>query len=212
MRIHASHKKDRYEQQYSDLQLFFPWRDEREDLHLDNEDKCIQKFNKLHVTIFAMKRKLLPYSSINKEMNEFEKISKENTRASHIYDALDAEFEKDNSDAEGEESEIIPRPQFDFDINEDPHVERNEKGEGKYKSLLLRAEEERLEMARTLVPEQMMVLQEVVKFCKMLTIPNSSIAHTNSHLQLIVHGGAGTGKSKTVKACAQWAEKLLRKA
>ena len=58
-------------------------------------------------------------------MNEFEKISKGNTRASHNYDAQDAEFKKDNSDAEREESEVIPSPQFNFDINEDPQVERN---------------------------------------------------------------------------------------
>ena len=58
MRIHASHKKDGYEQQYSDMQLFFPWRDERKDLYLDNEDKCIEKFSKFQDTIYGMKRKM----------------------------------------------------------------------------------------------------------------------------------------------------------
>ena len=72
-----------------------------------------------------------------------------------------------------------------------------------------RAEEERLEMARALLPEQMMVLQEIIKFCKKLTIPDTSIVKTNSQIWLIVHGGTGTGKSRTIKACAQWAEKLL---
>ena len=75
---------------------------------------------------------------------------------------------------------------------------------------MLKEEEERLEMARQLVSEQMMVLQEVVRFCKKLTIPDNSFVKTNSHLRLIVHGGAGVGKSNTIKACAQWAKKLLR--
>ena len=101
-------------------------------------------------------------------------------------------------------------PETNFDVCEDGQVERNEKDKGKYKSLVLKEEEERLQMARELVPEQMMVLQEVVKFCKSSTIPKSSWAQKNSHLRLIVHGGAGVGKSKTINACAQWAEKLLR--
>ena len=97
----------------------------------------------------------------------------------------------DNSDAEDEQSEEIPLPQTNFDICEDSQVERNEKDEGKYKCLVLKEEEERLQMTRELVPEQMMVLQEVIKFCKTSTIPKSSCVQTNSQLRLIVHGGAG---------------------
>ena len=104
---------------------------------------------------------------------------------------MDGEFERDNSDAENEESEEIPRPHTNFDVCEDANYERNEKGEGKYKLLALKEEEERLQMARELVPEQMMVLQEVVKFCKKLNIHNTSDVQNNSHLRLIVHGGAG---------------------
>ena len=190
LRMHASRKKDGYEQQYSDMQLFFPWRDEKKDLHFDEEEKCIGKFNRFRNTIFSMKSKMLPYANIAEEMNELVNNSEGNTRATHIYDTLDPEFERDNSDAEDEETEEIPMPQTNFDICEESQIERNEKGGGKYKSLALKEEEDRLQMARELVPEQMMVLQEVVKFCKTLTIPNQA-NDTNSHLRLIVHGGAG---------------------
>ena len=91
-----------------------------------------------------------------------------------------------------------------FNINEDDQVKRNERGEGKYKSLALKEEEERLQMARELVPEQMMVLQEVVRFCKKLMIPDTSPGGTNSHLRLIVHGGAGVGKSCLVKCVTEY--------
>ena len=63
MRMHASHKKDGYEQQYSDMQLFFPWRDEKKDLYSDDADKCIEKFDKFHDIIVAMKRKINTTSS-----------------------------------------------------------------------------------------------------------------------------------------------------
>ena len=92
-------------------------------------------------------------------------------------------------DVVDEESEMLPRPQINFDVSEENQVEKNERDEGRYKSLLLKEDEERLEIARSLVPEQMLVLQEVVKFCKTLT--TSSHVDTNSRLRLIVHGGAG---------------------
>ena len=138
-----------------------------------------------------MKKKMLPYANVGEEMSNLVVNSDGHTRASHIFDTLDGEFERDNSDAENEESEDIPMPQTNFDVCEDGQHERNEKGEGKYKFLVLKEEEDRLRMARELVPEQMMVLQEVVKFCKKLTIQNSSAVRMNSELRLIVHGGAG---------------------
>ena len=138
-----------------------------------------------------MKTNMLPYANVTEEMNELINNSEGNARASHLYDTLDPEFEKYNSDAEDEETEEIPMPQNNFDDQEDSQIERNERGEGKYKYLSLREEDNRLQLARDLIPEQMMVLQEVVKFCKLLTIPSTSCNDPNSQLWLIVHGGAG---------------------
>ena len=76
-----------------------------------------------------MKRKILPFANIGEEKNRLVTNSDGHTKASHIYDSLDAEFERDNSDAEGEESEIIQGPQTNFDVNEDYHVEKNDQGD-----------------------------------------------------------------------------------
>ena len=192
LRIHASTKKDGYEQQYADMQLFHQWRDEKKDLHLDDEEKCIQMYHRFKVAIFLIKTKMLPCANVTEDMNELINNSEGNARDNPIYDTLDPEFEKDNSDVEDEETEEIPMPQTNFDVQEDSQIERNERGEGKYKYLALREEDERLQLAKDFVPEQMMVLQEVVKFCKLLTIPSTSCNDSNSQLRLIVHGGAGT--------------------
>ena len=58
MRMHASVKKDGYEQFYSDMQLFFPWREENKDLYPHDETKCIEKFHNVKDSIFKMKEYL----------------------------------------------------------------------------------------------------------------------------------------------------------
>ena len=191
MRIYSSKRKEDYEQHYSEMQLFLPWRNEEEDLQLNDEGKCVDKFNKFKKTIYMLKRKILPYANFSEDMNDLMNSSEGKTRASHMYNTLDVELEKDNSDAEDEECEAIPRPETNFDIYEDSQVERNEKGDGKYKSLVLKNDEDMLEMARGLVPEQMMILQEVIKFCKLPLIPRTMNVQTSSQLRLIVHWGAG---------------------
>ena len=40
MRMHASRKKDGFEQFYSEMQLFHPWRAEVLDLHPSDPNKC----------------------------------------------------------------------------------------------------------------------------------------------------------------------------
>ena len=73
----------------------------------------------------------------------------------------------------------------------------------------MQTDKELLELARTLIPEQKIVLKEVVKYCKNISTPQKSVV--NPQLRLIVHGGAGVGKSQTINTCSQWAEKILRR-
>ena len=45
LRVHKSHKKKGYEELYSELLLFYPWRNEEEDLHCNSGEKCTSLFN-----------------------------------------------------------------------------------------------------------------------------------------------------------------------
>ena len=94
MRIHASKKKDGYEQYYADMQLFLPWIDENKDLHLNDENGCIRKFESLKQIILAMKKKMLPFANIAEDMNNLVNENDGKTRPNHLYDSLDAEYEK----------------------------------------------------------------------------------------------------------------------
>ena len=74
--------------------------------------------------------------------------------------------------------------------------------------------DELLEMTKSLVLEQRLILQKVLNFAKStIQCQNNHLARDSPHqMGLIVHGGGGTGKSQTIKVCSQRAEHLLRQA
>ena len=207
MKMHASHKKDGWEQFYAEMQLFYPWRNEETDLFLGDEAECLQKFNQVREDIFKMKNKMFPYAHIHEDINSI--WDEGLCRPTHISDALDPEGEQENLDDEAKGCEDIPRPETDFDTTEDDNQHaRNEKEESKFQSVALKSQEDLLQLARSLVPEQLLVLKQVVKFLK--KISTAKRMDSKSQLRLIVHGGAGVGKSHIIHVCSSWAEKLLR--
>ena len=195
MRMQASKKKTGWEEFYSEMQLFHPWRDEYEDLKHKQENRCLKKFDEVKEEILRVKKKVFPYLHFQEDVNSIWE-EEDYRRPSHIYDTLDSALEQENLDAEEEGTEEIPGPEFDGSVHdEDDQHATNEKAEHKYQCLLLKADEELYELTRSLVPEQMSVLQQTVKYCKIASCPKSS---KQQLLRLIVEGGAGVGKSKSV--------------
>ena len=62
IKIHASHKKCGYEQQFAELQLYTPWKDEN-DLFIDDEEKCIELYERKLPESNLVKAKVFPFSS-----------------------------------------------------------------------------------------------------------------------------------------------------
>ena len=52
----------------------------------------------------------------------------------------------------------------------------------------------------------------VVRYCKDVLKSQNNHAHVVKPLRIIAHGGAGSGKSATIKVSAMYAERILRKA
>ena len=75
----------------------------------------------------------------------------------------------------------------------------------------LQTHEQLLEATKSLVPEQMAVLQKVLDFAKTSVQCRHSGLARDAPLKmgLIVHGGGGVGKSQTIRVCSQWAEHIL---
>ena len=67
-------------------------------------------------------------------------------------------------------------------------------------------------MTQQLVPEQMNILREVTACCKDIVKSEKNPTVNKTACRLIVHGGAGVGKSQTIRVVSMHAEKLLRKA
>ena len=190
MRYHASKKKEGYEEQFSEMQLFYPWRDEKKDLHYGEEIACQCKYIEAEVQDYIrnVKGKVLPFVHVSEEVSDIWAENGNEGRPSHIFDTLDAAAEQDNLDAQQEGEEIIPMPETDFDnCNEG----ENAKQEGNYNPLTLKDDDTLLTLARSLVPEQLQILLKVLKFCKMMVLAQKFGSTHPLPLRLIVHGGAG---------------------
>lgn len=210
LRMHASKKKAGHEQFFAEMQMFHPWTDE-EDLHPGSPTECQKMFEDVRGDIKDIRQKMFPFSKVCEDaLNTLQEEGNE-SRPTHIFDTLDAAAAQDNLDAQEEEEEMIVGPETDFDHWIDD-VDKNVKDESKYKALTLASEEQLLILARNLVPEQLMVLHEVVKYCKRTQLAYKSNYTSPQPLRLIVHGGQGVGKSRTIQTCAQHAEKILRQA
>ena len=164
MRYHASCKKEGYEQFYAEMQLFFPWRDEVNDLYSDDQNKCIEKFGQQQVqdVIRSVKNQMFPFCKASIDISNIWKENGNDCRPSHIYDTLlDSTAVQENEDALDEPAEDIARPDTNFDQCDD--LETNTKDQNRFKSFELADDDELNRLARSLVPEQLMILQGVVK-------------------------------------------------
>ena len=72
------------------------------------------------------------------------------------------------------------------------------------------SEENLISDIRKLVPEQRDALTRVLNYCKDVVKQRSKLTLKVEQLFLMIHGGAGVGKSRTIKAMSQCAEKILR--
>ena len=80
----------------------------------------------------------------------------------------------------------------------------------KFKPVRVPSNEELQAITRRLVPEQMDALRKIVQTMKSHARARSNINIRFKPLQLIIHGGAGVGKSAFIRAASMQAEKILR--
>ena len=96
LRLHK-HKADEdyFAYIYGQLVLFWPWRDEKKDLHWDNYDACEGLFNESHVQEMIQKNRaaLFPLQAQIEKLN-FDKSEK----PCHLGDQLDAQNIQENED------------------------------------------------------------------------------------------------------------------
>merc|ERR1711884_309535 len=94
IRTHASKRKEGHEQYFTELQLFFPWRNEVDDLHRRDINKCQQLYKDNEATIQLNRKELFPGEPTVDLMD----LELSDMRPSHIYDTLNPQGEQDEED------------------------------------------------------------------------------------------------------------------
>ncbi len=209
LRVHESKKKKQdHEYYYSELLLFVPWRSEMVDLHRHDAQQCMQMYKDNFDVISQRRKDIFPYTdTVEETQSHLEELNLDEFRPSHIYDQLDPQGAQEN---EEDEANHVQK----FSCIHPGEFGSQEQGPDvpKYRSISVENEEELLTIARQLIPEQQRVFHKVIGHCKKITRSVHFGSQMPSPLNIIIHGGAGSGKSNLVRALTKWAEKLLRKA
>ena len=207
IRTHPPKRKEGHEQHFTLLQLFYKWRNESEDLFRHFPDKCIALY-KEHEEIILQNRSLMfPGEPVMDDMD----TDLSELRPTTIYDTLNPQGEQEEEECR--EEGIQDDPQFvayDHQGNlEEPSALPDSY---KYKSIDIPLKKELFSMTRRLGEEQEIVLDEVLNHCKQVVRARKNVTEFPMPIRLVVLGGAGVGKSATIKIVALHAENILRKA
>ena len=188
MRIHNSRKKDGHEQHYSELLLFTHWRDEEKEFYPESANDCIEEFQKRLDMIKRNKNMIYPGEGT---LDMVENVNLDIQAPAHICNMLDAEGQQQNEDdfAVGAEND----PKFEsFGYTGNLAQGENVTFESfKYRVVNVPREDELKLRTLRLVPEQMNILQKVLKYCRSVMKFRNTIRHKVHPLRLIIHGGAG---------------------
>ena len=195
---------------YSDLLFYLPWRSEDE-LFYDNFERCLELYetNRQHIT-FVQERLFPHMNSVHESQVLLDTAS--DFRASHIGDIINPQHEQDQSDQaeiglEEDDNFSARNPEGISDIDDMHPINRQKTV---YKRLDISDKESMASLTQQLDCDQRYVLNKVISYCKDL---RKSLKHDNPSPKpplLIVHGGAGSGKSMLINNLTLWAEHFLR--
>ena len=203
--------KDPHEFFYSELLLFKPWRTEDE-LSITNADKCKDLYetkdeNSDLTKVESVQMQLFPHLiDVDEgrdmvEKHEYDKqIGEELDPDGEQIDCDGDEFGLENvAEYEGLHPEEL-RESEDFEISENRL----------FRTLLIDMTS-LLESTRILAEEQKIALNIIIDYCKLLrkAVNSKSLPLCKPPL-LIVHGGAGTGKSMLIQVMSKWVQHILQ--
>ena len=212
LRIHSSKRKEGHEQYYSELLLFSYWRNEVNEFYANSPEDCIAEHEKRKLEINANREKMYPGEATIELLDVGDLQSR---KPEHLTDILDPQGDQNNED--DLDIECVEDPEFESfgyfgNLNMNEGESRAQVEDFKYKKICLPSKEEMKHMTRQLVPEQLNVLRKVIVCCKAIVRARNNPNLKPKPIRMIVHGGAGVGKSMAIRAAALHAENILRKA
>ena len=195
----------------SELMLYKGFTNE-EELGANNEELCTNIFLNYEIDIQFVKSHLLPYAKgVEEARQNVEEAMKEmhiiNTEIGNI---LDPENEKNNLECQ-EEEEII-HPDFAHLNPDELEVDDNLQQIRKMtRNIKITSADERLQTSRRLDIYQKQALHIALKYAQDIIIARKGKAPHPKPPFLMIHGGAGSGKSTLINVISQHVHNLLQR-
>ena len=188
------------------------WRIHHLDLYNQLKDICSSKFSasseKNVDKILAVKEILFPFKNNVEEARQIVESS-EDQRSRHIGEMLNAEFEQEEGDQQ--EIGLMPDEAYEARLPDDSLQKEKDSYSTNdyaiYERLDISNVESMSNMVHNLDKDQRCAFNKVMLFCKRIRAAesNPNVSYPKPPL-LMVHGGAGTGKSTLINVITLWAE------
>ena len=211
MRIHKK-KEDTDPHRYflSELMLYMSYTDEQE-LGCDDEKKCRELYLENREKIQYVKSHLLPFAQGVEEARYYvEEALKNDSEGQNIGNLLDPQLEQDLIECQDEEQhnhhDFIQDNPEDIQIDSNlVHIKKT------LRTIEIRTVDQNLDEARQLDRYQKKVLHIAIQFAQDLLISKKGKKLPPTAPLLMVHGGAGSGKSTVIKVMSQYINQILRR-
>ena len=191
LRMHRSNKKEGYEQYYAEMMLFSHWRNEEQELHPNDQAKCLEEYKNREQEINLVKNWIFPGENAL-DLEDFEYL--EENRPQHVYDMLDCQGEQENDDdndlQDEDNLEIAP---LAWNGKDEPNTLNPDakRESGKFRLVPMLKDDELMILTRMQVGEQKEALSKVINICKSIKRRARQHSIQIEQLLLLIHGGAG---------------------
>ena len=195
----------------AELMLYYPFRDEIHDLHSDNEELCAQLYQQQYENIRKVKKQVMEHlDDVEEARYMVEEYIKNIEKNEELAAKLASEREQEVDDCQIEEDE--EHPEFGYldpnDVNDETTKIVKEKV---FKQIDVGNLEELKLQTKSLDKYQKYVLEIAINFARGLVKAQNPKNRRPSPPLLMVHGGAGSGKSTVINSVAKWVHHILQK-
>jgi hypothetical protein len=199
-------KENPHEFYYAEMQKYLPFRDEENELGLDSLSECKEMYDKNSDKIIKVRETLLKYlKSVEIARERAEDIISEG-----IGNTLDGN--KEQEEDECEEEGVQEHPELFLKdpsgLNFETNCEVNQSNI--YRKIELEENEDLNIKAQRLDVDQSIVLEIGVEYSKSIVKAIKTNTERPQAPLVIIHGGAGTGKSTVIDVLSQNLERILR--
>ena len=202
-RHHFKKTTEPHEHYFAEMQLFLPF-DREENLFPEDFDQCKRLYSENEEKIEFIKRKVMPFTKkveLGREMVEA------------VVDDIGADLDPENQVENDENAMEGPLPHPDFGVRDPEGMYDDPKpstSKDNYRKIELDLNDELHRKIRSLDPEQREAFDLIVKYARDSEKAKKGKNSYPTAPNLLVHGGAGTGKSHVIDVLSQCTEKIFR--